>query len=140
MVDQIKLHIGMLIMICLGTFFTPAISYACSSHTSHHESKCGGENSRLGHADKSHYTCADFHRQSKVARNHGHCPCGQGCDGNCQGRSCKCDACGCSAGVVIPLLFKSYQEFPVYRKLLFPTHQAYVCSGFNSIWLPPKIG
>jgi hypothetical protein len=130
-VNQFKLHIGMLIIICLGIFFAPAASYACSAMASHHESKskCATETSHHGHPGIT----------KAKGNNHG-CPCGKDCNGGCKHRSCNCDACGCSLGLVIPLLFKSNQQFAVYRKLLFPSHQAYICAGFNYIWLPPKIG
>lgn len=115
-----KLHVILIVM--LGFLLTPAISYAC-------ESKNHSSNKEVSsQADKD--CCAD-HNHSKSSKD---------CNGKCGDKSCGCSS-GCVAGATllqtadfIGLTIPAY-----FFKANFYYPKNLISSGFNSLWLIPKI-
>lgn len=117
-VPMTKMHLILLVM--LGFLLTPEISYACDSKKSSNKEV----------SSKERNCCAD-HDKSKNS---------QDCNGKCGDKSCGC-ASGCIAGATVlqSIDFPTVTIPAYYFKANFHYPQNLISSGFNSLWLIPKI-
>jgi hypothetical protein len=122
-------HISFVILLCLGVFLTPSISYACAKKTDKTEQKsCSKEKS-----EKSH------HKDSCKDKSCKKCKDGHDCGGSCKHSSCRCSTSSSSVSFPIPLDLKVTNPFAEIKKQKFGFKEAYYSSGYSSIWQPPKI-
>ena len=129
MLKNLSKHISFVILLCLGFFLMPSISYACAKKTAKTEQKsCSKEKS-----EKSH------HKDSCKDKSCKKCKDGHDCDGNCKHSSCGCSTSSSSVSLQIPIDLKITNPFAETKKQKFGFKEAYYSSGFFSIWLPPKI-
>lgn len=117
------IHIGL--MILFGFFLMPTISYACNlNHHSIQESSTQ-EVSTKSISDK--LPCCD---QNDIHENN--C-----CSGDCQNDCCCVNV---PSNLLFPFLTEyNYSFFSEIGNNIFKLNQP-VSTGFNTIWLPPKIG
>ncbi|MEC3875205.1 hypothetical protein [Chryseobacterium salviniae] len=126
---NLRIHIGIITLICLGFFLIPTQSYACSKKSTRTEqASCEKE-----HSKKSE------HKSSCKDKSCKKCKDGHDCGGNCKHSSCRCGASTTSLNLPIVIELKAKNLFAAAKKQKFGFKQAYYSSGFFSIWLPPKI-
>lgn len=129
MLKNFSKHISFVILLCLGFFLVPGISYACAKKAFKTEQKsCSKDQSqKLEHKsscrDKSCKKCKDGHV----------------CNGICKHGSCGCSTSSSSVSLQIPIYLKVTTPFAETKKQKFGFKQAYYSAGYSSIWLPPKI-
>lgn len=129
MLKNLSKNISFVILLCLGFFLMPSISYACTKKTAKTEQKsCSKEKS-----EKSH------HKGSCKDKSCKKCKDGHNCDGNCKHGSCGCSTSSSSVSLLIPIHLKVTTPFAKTKKQKFGFKQAYYSSGYSSIWQPPKI-
>lgn len=120
-----KFHI-LLIILTLGFFGTPTLTYACGTKTTKTEKSCckKSENEKDNKID----CCKKNHSQSD-----------KGCEGKCKHSFCHCLIV--SFAFTLPFLAELRIEtyFSLNKELKFYDKEANLSSGFYSIWLPPKI-
>lgn len=122
-------HICLVILLNLGFVLMPGISFACTKKTTKIEQGyCSKDrSSKTDHKnicnDKSCKKCKDVHD----------------CSGKCKHNSCRCSNFLSSIGIQIPIDLKMSSLFSLAKKQKFSFKQAYYCSGYSSIWQPPKI-
>ena len=130
MLKNLSKHISFVILLCLGFFLMPNITYACAKKAVKTEQKsCSKEQSKKSE-DK--ISCKD---KSCEKCNDGH-----GCNGKCKHSSCKCSISSSSFGLPILIDIKTENQFAEIKTQKFGFKQAYYSSGFHSFWQPPKIG
>ncbi|WP_262152769.1 hypothetical protein [Chryseobacterium foetidum] len=123
-------HISFIVLLCMGFFLMPSISYACAKKTAETEQKSYSKDKseKSGHKDscnkKSCKKCKDRHN----------------CGDNCKHSSCRCSASSTSFGLPMPIDLKTEIRFAEIKQQKFGFNQAYYSSGFSSVWQPPKIG
>ena len=129
MLKNLSKNISFVILLCLGFFLMPSISYACAKKTAKTEQKsCSKEKS-----EKSQ------HKDSCKDKSCKKCKDGHDCDGNCKHGSCGCSTSSSSVSLQIPIDLKVTTPFAETKKQKFGFKQAYYSSGYSSIWQPPKI-
>jgi len=117
-----KFHIILIVM--LGFFLTPSISFACGSG----KHSCKKEISNTNTPKKA--CCAD----------HGHSENSKGCGGKCGHKSCGCaSACVASAALLQTIDFSGMVNPSYFFKANFYYPKNLISSGFYSVWLIPKI-
>lgn len=129
MLKNFSKHISFVILLCLGFFLMPGVSYACAQKSTNVEQKsCSKEQSKKSEHKSS---CKD-----KTCKN---CKNGHDCDGNCKHSSCRCSTSTSSLSLPTPIDLKITNPFAETKKQKFGFKQAYYSSGYYSIWQPPKI-
>ena len=130
MLKNLEIHIGVLILFCLGFFLIPNQSYACSKNsTKTEQSACSKKQ-----------TARSEHKDCCKAMHHKKCNGSKDCGGNCKGNSCRCVPSTTSLSVPAIIGLKINDQFADAKKQKFGFKQAHYSSGFYSIiWLPPKI-
>lgn len=121
-----KFHI-LLITLMLGFFAIPTLAYACGNSSTKTEKSC----CKKGKADKSNKKDCCKNHKSKNNKN----------DDSCGGK-CKHSSCSCTTFhfvMSLPFYNETKTCFIESEKLKFYPNEAYLSSGFFSIWLPPKI-
>lgn len=111
----------------MGITLIPAVSIACSSKS--HKSCCQKPLAK----ESIQKDCC---KKNKNAKKTSH----DDCNGKCGDSSCQCPSS--NSNTTIPNLFQIngiHFKFSG-EELNFSTVEAYLTSGFISIWLPPKIG
>lgn len=122
------IRIYILLIILLGFFMAPTISYACGkSHSETEQSGCDNNTSELDKED----CCKTKHAQS----NHDDGDCGDKCGDS----SCHCSAHSFSCALTYASETK-LDLFVVSDKQHLHYTNLYISSGYHSIWQPPKIG
>lgn len=121
-----KFHI-LLIILTIGFFATPTLTYACGTNTNNTEKSCCKK-------DKSNKTekkdCCKNHK----SKNDGDC------GGNCKHPSCSCPVVHYAFNLPFSTELKTKPFFAESKKLKFYDKETYLSSGFYSIWTPPNIG
>ena len=131
--QAISKKIYILILITIGFFMIPSISFACGAG-------CGTKKT------ESKETCnSDKHSKQQTTKN-GCCSTrNQSKHGNRCGGKCKHNSCHCTAPV-LSLILTSFSELTLNRfdfynqKKNFNIEQSNISSGFYYIWTPPNIG
>jgi len=76
----------------------------------------------------------------KSCTTHNH-PDGEDCADACKGKPCQCRNLCISPAVPTPVLLFTWLAYPPIHSKQQALHEAAdLTAGFNSIWLPPKIG
>jgi hypothetical protein len=119
-----KFHI--LLIVVLGFLFMPTVTFACGNNSEKHS--CKKETSSK--MDKDDCCKDDSHSKNK---NH------EGCGGKCSHSKCGC-ASSCNSSISINGLNLNNKIFNFsYEKQNFYNSEAFISSGFYSLWLIPKI-
>ena len=129
MLKNLSKHISFIILLCLGFFLMPSISYACAKKTTKTEQKSCSKDQSAKAEHKS--SCKD--KSCKKCKD------GHDCDGNCKHSSCGCSTSSSSVSLPIPIDLKTANPFAEIKKQKFGFKEAYYSSGYSSIWQPPKI-
>ena len=129
MLKNLSKHISFVILLCLGFFLMPSISYACAKKTTKTEQKSCSKDQSAKAEHKS--SCKD--KSCKKCKD------GHDCDGNCKHSSCGCSTSSSSVSLPIPVDLKTAAPFAETKKQKFGFKEAYYSSGYSSIWQPPKI-
>ncbi|TDE44968.1 hypothetical protein E0I26_07480 [Flavobacterium rhamnosiphilum] len=120
-----KFHI--LLIVVLGFFLMPMSGFACENNSSKHSSS----KETSSKMDKDDCCKDDSHSKTK---NH------EGCGGKCSHSKCGC-ASSCNTSVSINELNFNRNSFNFFsEKQNFYNYETSISSGFNSLWLIPKIG
>lgn len=128
MLKNLSKHISFVILLCLGLFLIPSISYACAKKsTKTEQASCSKEQS-----EKSH------HKDGCKTKSCKNCD-DKDCSGKCKHSSCGCSTSSSSLSLPIPFDLKGTNHFAEIKKQKFGFKQAYYSSGYSSIWQPPKI-
>lgn len=119
-------QISILLIVMLGFFLTPTLTYACGKSAEKTEkSCCKNETSKSEKKD-----CCKSHSQNDKNDD--------GCGGKCKNPSCHCPTT--PPTIALPFVSKEKQNILFIEKQNIPYTETYISSGFLSIWLPPKIG
>lgn len=123
--NNLKKHIGVLLLLALGFFLAPNLSYACSkTSTKTEKSACSKKKSKKVSS-----------KANACKKNRHHDDCG----GKCKHDSCYCST-SASAFSWLPLTeAKEKNSFVEVKKQKRSFEEACYSSGYFSIWLPPKI-
>ncbi|RTY67139.1 hypothetical protein [Flavobacterium sp. LB2P53] len=120
-----KFHI--LLIVVLGFLLMPAVTFACENNSSKHSSS-KETSSKMDKED-----CCKDNSHSKTKND-------QGCGGKCSHSKCGC-ASSCNTSVFINELNFNKNIFNFFsEKQNFYNYETSISSGFNSLWLIPKIG
>lgn len=116
-----------LLIVVLGFFLMPTVTFACENNSSKHSSS----KETSSKMDKDDCCKDDSHSKTK---NH------EGCGGKCSHSKCRC-ASSCNTSVSINELNFNRNIFNFFsEKQNFYNYENSISSGFNSLWLIPKIG
>lgn len=119
-------QIYILLMVLLGLFLTPTLTYACSkSHTQTEKSCCDKKTSQTDKND-----CCKNKSSHNQKDN-------DDCGGKCKNASCHCPTAPLAFALTLDAGMKNH--IIVLEKLTIGYTQSYISSGFHSIWQPPKI-
>ncbi len=129
MLKYLSKHISFVILLCLGFFLMPSISYACAKKAAKTEQVS---------CSKEQFQKAE-HKSNCKDKSCKKCKDGHDCDGNCKHSSCRCSTSSSSLSIPIPTDLKLTTPFAETKKQKFGFKQAYYSSGYYSIWQPPKI-
>ncbi|KIA85489.1 hypothetical protein [Flavobacterium sp. AED] len=120
-----KFHI--LVIVLFGFLLIPSSSFACENNSAKHS--CKKETSSK--MDEDDCCKNDNHSKNK---NH------DGCGGKCNHSKCGC-ASSCKTSITIDELNFNSTIFDFSsEKQKFNNYETFISSGFNSLWLIPKIG
>ena len=118
-------QISIMLIVVLGFFLTPTLTYACGkSHTKTEKSCCDKKTSQTEKKD-----CCKNHTDNNQNND--------GCGGKCKNASCHCPTAPLAFALTLDAGMKNH--FIVLEKLTIGYTQSYISSGFHSIWQPPKI-
>ena len=110
-----KFHI-LLVILTLGFFATPTLTYACGTKSTKTEKSCC----------KNHKSKSDKDKNS--------------CNGKCNNSNCSCPTNHCSFALPFWTETKVKTYFAESKKIKNYYNENYLSDGFKSIWTPPKIG
>ena len=121
-----KFHI-LLIILTLGLFATPTLTYACETKSTKTEtSSCKKDKS-----DKTEKKDCCKNHQSKNSKNE------DGCGGKCKHLSCSCPVAHYAFNLPFSTELKTKTCFTESKKVKSYYNETYLSSGFYSIWTPP---
>lgn len=116
-----------IVIVLFGFLLIPSSSYACENSSAKHSSR----KETTSKMDKHDCCKNDNHSKTK---NH------EGCGGKCSHSKCGC-ASSCNTSISINELNFNSNIFNFFsRKQNFYSYETSISSGFNSLWLIPKIG
>jgi len=120
-----KFHI--IVIMLFGFLLMPSITFACENNSVKHSSQ----------REISSKTCDDdCCKKDGLSKTKNH----DGCGGKCKNSKCGCaSSCNSSTVVFAQLNFNSNPFNFASEKLKFYNYQTSISSGFNSLWLIPKI-
>ena len=120
-------QISILLIVMLGFFLTPTLTYACGKKTEKTEKSCCEKSpSQTGETKEC---CKKSHSQDEKDDD--------GCNGQCGNPSCHCPTINIS--ITLPIFSELKHSVFYVEKLNFLYTETYISSGFHSIWQPPKI-
>lgn len=122
-------HISLVILLCLGFFLLPSITFACAKKTTKVEQKSCSKDQSI---KSSKHDC-DHDKSCSTDKQH------KKCGGKCKHNSCKCSTTVTSLSLPAYITFSSKKIFAETKKQKFGFKQAYYSSDISSIWQPPKI-
>ena len=115
-----------MLIVVLGFFLTPTLTYACGkSHTQTEKSCCDKKTSQTDKND----CCKNKNSHNQKDNDD--------CGGKCGHSSCHCPTVSFSFIPSTPEL--KYNLLVVAQKQFFLYSDPYISSGYHSIWQPPKI-
>lgn len=119
-------QISIMLIVVLGFFLTPTLTYACGkSHTKTEKSCCDKKTSQTEKKD-----CCKNHTDNNQNND--------GCGGKCKNASCHCPTPPLT--IALPFVTEMKYHNIFLEKVTIAYTETYISSGFRSIWLPPKIG
>ena len=121
-----KFHI-LLIILILGFFATPTLTYACATKSDKTEKSC----CKKDKSDKK--DCCKNHK-SKNDKND------DGCVEKCKHPSCSCPVVNFAFNLPFSTGFKTKTCFSEGKKVKSYYNETYHSFGFGYIWTPPNIG
>jgi len=125
-----KKFLILLIILTLGFFATPTLTYACGTKSTKTERSC----CKKSETEKSNKNdCCKNHR-SKNGKNDG------GCGGKCNHKSCSCPTTNFAFALPFWTEIKVKIYFAESEKIKNYYNENYLSDGFVSIWTPPNIG
>src|SRR5690606_15050442 len=118
-------QISIMLIVMLGFFLTPTLTYACGkSHTKTEKSCCDKQTSQTEKKD-----CCKNHSDNNKNND--------GCGVKCNNPSCHCPTVAHAFALTLDVGMKN--NILVLEKLTFGYTQSYISSGYHSIWQPPKL-
>ena len=118
-----RLHI-IIIILTLGFFLSPTLSYACGTKTE--KACCKKETAK---ETKKKHCCNNKHSKDKD----------KGCGGKCGHSNCTTSIVNFSIISFNEIEFKNNSFDFSSEKSKFYHSETFISSGFTSVWLPPKI-
>ncbi|PKB18479.1 hypothetical protein [Flavobacterium sp. 5] len=116
-----------LVIVLFGFLLIPSNSFACENNSTKHSST----KETSSNMDKDDCCKNDNHSKTK---NH------EGCGGKCNHSRCSCaTSCNSSTVAINELKFNSNLFNFSSEKQKFYNYKTTISSGFNSLWLIPKI-
>ena len=121
-----KLHI-LLIILTLGFFMTPTLTYACGIKT---EKSCCKKSKTEKNSKKD---CCKRNNSKSDKDN-------SGCDGKCNNSNCSCPTVHFAFALTFYAEIKAKTYFTESKKTKLYYNENCLSDGFTSIWTPPNIG
>jgi hypothetical protein len=125
-IKRMTRQISILLIVMLGFFLTPTLTYACGTSAKKTEKSCCEKGASK--ADKKD-CCKQDHSQKDKNDD--------GCGGQCGNSSCHCPTL--NIAIALPFVSELKHNVFIAQKRSIPYTETYFSSGFLSIWLPPKI-
>lgn len=129
MLKNLSKHISVVILLCMGFFLVPSISYGCAKKLA---KTVQNSNSKDQFYKAEIKDCCKT-KSCKRDKDH------NDCSGKCKHNSCRCSTSSSSSSLPIPIYIRNENHFFEIKQQKFDFKQAYHSSGFSSIWQPPKI-
>lgn len=129
LLKNLKQHIGIVILICLGYILLPSIGYACtidsqkSVHSSHEQ-----------HNATKKETKDSCETKSSKKEHHDNCN-----DNKCDHVTCRCLSSSCSVYITFPIN-SDFKEYYLVAKQRFGFKESDYSCELIPLLLPPKIG
>ena len=125
-----------ILLLLLGFFLTPALSYACDSDMDDTEMSCCAADQTFGQAPSGKVSASCCSGEAS-----GQETCGGNCEGACGQSACSCPITHSNfALLVLSFDWEGNRCRYAFQKTKFHDKEFYLSSGFNTVWLPPKIG
>jgi hypothetical protein len=124
-----KFHI-LLLILTLGFFATPTLTYACGTETTKTEKSCCKKSKTEKNSKKD--CCKKSNSKSDKENND--------CDGKCKNSNCCCPTTHFAFALPFYVEIKGKTYFTEGKKTKLYYNENYLSDGFTSIWTPPNIG
>ena len=124
-----KFHI-LLIILTLGFFATPTLTYACGTKSVKTEKSCCKKSKTEKNSKKD---CCNKNKSKNDKEN-------KGCDGKCNHSNCSCPTAHHTIALPFWTEIKTKFHFAESKKIKNYYNENYLSDGFISIWTPPNIG
>jgi len=124
-----KFHI-LLIILTLGFFATPTLTYACGTKSTKTEKSCCKKSETEKNSKKD--CCKNHKSKSDKDKN--------SCNGKCNNSNCSCPTDHCAFALPFWTETKVKTYFAESKKIKNYYNENYLSDGFRSIWTPPNIG
>lgn len=121
-----KFHI-LLIILTIGFFATPTLTYACGTKSPKTEKSCCKKNKTTKDNKKD---CCKNHKSKNE----------KGCDGKCNNSNCSCPTTHFAFSMPFCSELRAKTYFAESKKTKNYYNENYLSDGFVSIWAPPNIG
>lgn len=129
MLKNLSKHISVVILLCMGFFLVPSISYGCAKKLAKTEQNSNSKDQFYKAEIK------DCCKTKSCKRDKDH----NDCSGKCKHSSCKCSTSSSSLSLPTLVNIKTENHFAEIKTQKFGFKQAYYSSGYYSFWQPPKI-
>ncbi|MBK7800964.1 MAG: hypothetical protein IPJ53_17880 [Saprospiraceae bacterium] len=123
-----KFHI-LLIILTLGIFATPTLTYACGKNQQKQKNLVA---KNLKAKKQKKECCKKSNSQNDKENN--------GCDGKCNNSNCSCPTVHFAFALPFYAELKAKTNFTESKKTKLYYNENYLSDGFTSIWTPPNIG
>ncbi|PDS23663.1 hypothetical protein [Flavobacterium branchiophilum] len=124
-----KFHI-LLIILTLGFFATPTLTYACGTKIAKTEKSCCKK--EKNNKDNKKECC----KKNKSNNNKED----KGCNGKCNSSNCSCPTVHFAFALPFYAEIKAKTYYTENQKTKLYYNENYLSDGFTSIWTPPNIG
>ena len=124
-----KFHI-LLIILTLGFFATPTLTYACGTKATKTEKSCC-KKSKSEKSSKKDCCKKNKSHNDKDSND---------CDGKCNNSNCSCPTIHFAFTIPSYAEIKAKTYFAESKKAKLYYNENYLSDGFTSIWTPPNIG
>ena len=121
-----KFHI-LLIILTLGIFSTPMLTYACGTKSTKTEKSCCKK------TKSSKKDCCKKNKSHNDKDNNE-------CDGKCNNSNCSCPTVHFAFALPFYAEIKAKTYFAESKKTKLYYNENYLSDGYVSIWTPPNIG
>ena len=118
------------IILTLGFFATPTLTYACGTETTKTEKSCCKKSKTEKNSKK------DFCKKSNSKSDNEN----NDCDGKCKNSNCSCPTTHFAFALPFYVEIKAKTYFTEGKKTKLYYNENYLSGGFTSIWTPPNIG